>query len=75
MVGEKLEIGVRSQEGRKGDKLVDTCGVGGGGNADVLLVSLGALVTLHGYAVRRVSLKSWLNLFSLEAGVLFRMMA
>ena len=54
---------------------MDACGVGGGGNADVLLVSFGALVTLHGYAVRRVSLKSWLHLFSLKAGVLFRMMA
>lgn len=35
----------------------------------------GALVTLHGYAVRRVSLKSWLDLFSLKAGVLFRVIA
>ena len=62
-------------EGPERDKLVDACGVGGGGNADVLLVSFGALVTLHGYTVRRVPLKSWLDLFSLKAGVLFRMMA
>ena len=64
VVGERLEAR-REELGGSERGQASKCVWGWrGGNASVLLVSFGALVTPHGHAIGRVSLKSWLDLFS-----------